>query len=1240
MPSTLSWGSSEELLVGGKILDLWLLSEAESPTKIWTQKLANPVKLALFSPDAALVASIGHYDRILKIWRRQSYESVRFDVSYLPHPAAVTQVHWRKPWHVEQNLENLLYTLCADNKIRIWTHSDSHALSIMELWNVIDMNTSIQPRRLSVGSVSDRRYGFILDSRDFSIATEKAVQNGPGNGSDHALEHLIEIATRSPEICVILDGRGHMSAWGLENAGYKNKKPPSVFNVAHVDGMNISFGSQSNPGDDYVQFCVFAGEGSKSPLVILVHYYDGRINWFDTQITQLFDTAPNTKRVEFKASWSGHDAPVKKIVRSLSGRTAMSRTNDNHAVVWRQKTSITGPILTRQSSIDSTKYIHKSCLIADGKFAVNLHHDGISLWNIQSPQSELVATWEMNVSAKPLCILAIPFEESNIYVATICADMSGLAWEIALPQDEEVKTELNGVHSPIRQFCEFQLELPDPISSVMPVDPAGHTVQVSSFLDTFAADVAMSISANGILNMFTAKVNQKMQKVEWLATSTVDTGIKDPSLASSSSIRKAALVDQLRTGLTIWDTKSGQVEYENQFSTTEVIQDLDWTSTPDEQSILAVGFAHRVVLLSQLRYNYLNQQQPAWCPIQEIQIRDLTAHPIGDSSWLGNGHLIVGAGNQLFVFDRNVKVLDPVLAELRIPVTASQTLDLFQIVRRLNGSLPVFHPQFVGQCVLSGKTELVHKILTTLHQKLKFSTDSNDIDSFLDIPFDYFFTELEPLSKSVLKEMRSSYADFSMEEEDQYVTEDIASTLNENLAKITLTQMSSREQFYLTDIIECVAAVDKHRRSMDDNAARYLLFFRQHMLRKGHAAGKEFSISWREVVWAFHSDSQDILIDLVSRSYHGRMVWENARESGMFMWMSDVSALRAQLEIIARNEYNKRGEKSPIDCSLYYLALRKKSILQGLWRMTYTREQAATLKLLANNFNEVRWKTTARKNAYALLSKRRFEYAAAFFLLGDSLADAVNVCVNQLKDIQLAVTIARAYGGDDSPILQTLISEKVLLDAAETGNRWMASWAFWMLGRRDKAVRTIISPIHSLLDQSPTLSGDVSPVQLVNLQAKSYLSNDPALVVLYKQLREKTVSTLKGASKIHPREEWDFVIQNARLYSRMGCDLLALDLTKNWEFLVAHPSAVVRNKSVVDVNAMDDPRKMLRRRSSLVIDDLPQAVGTLRLLGVEKRDEDPFHSFKLQEGSGKDVKPPPTVFEEPSSSSLLDNFGF
>ncbi len=93
-------------------------------------------------------------------------------------------------------------------------------------------------------------------------------------------------------------------------------------------------------------------------------------------------------------------------------------------------------------------------------------------------------------------------------------------------------------------------------------------------------------------------------------------------------------------------------------------------------------------------------------------------------------------------------------------------------------------------------------------------------------------------------------------------------------------------------------------------------------------------------------------------------------------------------------------------------------------------------------------------------------YAAAFFLLADHLRDCVNVILDQLKDLQLAITIARVYEGENGPVLKSLLEERVLPLAAQEGNRWLASWAFWMLHRRDMAVR---APIVSFFPAPPHL---------------------------------------------------------------------------------------------------------------------------------------------------------------------------
>lgn len=638
-------------------------------------------------------------------------------------------------------MDNVLYTLCADNKIRVYTTTDYHALSALQPWTEIDMDASVQPRHAADADQGSQRYGFVLDSRDFCGVTEQAVLRTKNKGS-HGLEHIIEVANKSPEICVVINRQGNMSAWALEDVGCKGKAELSTFNILHVEGLNFSFMPNLSFGEDYAQIWAFQSAISSDLISILVHHFDGRIEWFDSPVDILFDPAPHKDRVALKATWSGHSKPIKKLVRNAIGDTLASRTNDNKALIWRQTYRDGKSVLVRKSSLFSEEHIHRTCVIGNGDYLVNLHHDRVSLWDIRTLHAKRLAVATFRLSSKPLCVLQIPTTEPGrnvAYVAAIGADLKGIAWEILLPTTgDEIHTNGHTPSSSLHEFCTFDLGVKEDISYVLPVDPAGPRIKVSEFFDVFATDIALTYTHSGIVRTWAAKIDKENSRVNWLLTSTVETGIVNPSLASGSSIRKAALVDENHTRLTIWDTSNAQLDFEETFSEQDVIRDLDWTSTPDMQSILAVGFPQRVILLSQLRYDYLDSR-PSWTQIQEVRISDLTPHPIGDSCWLNNGHLVVGAGNQLFVHDKKIGTDNRLVSELRIPSYGMPTVDLFEVVSRLNGPLPAFHPQFLAQCILSGKTNLVHSILMTLHRKLKFYTEGDDLDGFLGIPLEDFY---------------------------------------------------------------------------------------------------------------------------------------------------------------------------------------------------------------------------------------------------------------------------------------------------------------------------------------------------------------------------------------------------------------------------------------------------------------------------------------------------------------------
>lgn len=95
---------------------------------------------------------------------------------------------------------------------------------------------------------------------------------------------------------------------------------------------------------------------------------------------------------------------------------------------------------------------------------------------------------------------------------------------------------------------------------------------------------------------------------------------------------------------------------------------------------------------------------------------------------------------------------------------------------------------------------------------------------------------------------------------------------------------------------------------------------------------------------------------------------------------------------IARNIYLSKSEyRDPVDCTLYYIALRKKNLLEGLWKTaSHHKEQNAMRKFLANDFNDPRWQRAASKNAFALLGKQRF---------GECWVLCCSVAINELTFI-------------------------------------------------------------------------------------------------------------------------------------------------------------------------------------------------------------------------------------------------
>jgi WD40 repeat protein len=1122
--AALSWGSSTELLTGSDSLVLWNIpTNGAAPRVKWKKKLANEVSQIAFSVDGWLIASVGKYDRLVKIWRRSSFDidNLDFDFTYLPHPAKVVLLRWRQPFNKSQSIENTLYTVGADGVLRIWSPFDSESL---QLWASIDFG-------------GEGQAAFVVDNGDVSKAIESCVAVHQADTRDTA--EVIKIGQKTPEICFVIDGHQKvLTAYTIENLGLKCAKLATITKIVDRVPFTKSVGQALRFSHRHPGITAYAPTSpSEQGLSILIHDFQGNLYHWTVDFGKLLSPTNTPRYLALKSILTGHNKSVQKITRSADGTALLTQSRFSENALWKPQLLSSGVTLRRACLIETTAgKVVRSVLMPNRDYAVTLLDSGsLVLWECHSEQATPLASDQLLTTDEPFCMFLLPESEYNhFHLVIVYNEDDILVWAIELIPRSREHTE--GI---MTKLGKFGLPVKDKLHKAVPVDPVGWIMTIGTSLDTFQREVLITVTSEGVLRSWTARISARRQ-LEWLETTTVATGEKNILIAQVSSTKKIVIANSLGTELSIWDTRNDLLEFKEQFSQDNSISDLDWTTTPDYQCVLGVGFFKEVVLYCQQRFDYTNKT-PSWAPFRRVDISQYTSHRIGDSIWLKNGTFVVGAGNQLYIQDEKIDVHDDTTRHLLGSRYTSATLEninnIFDICAVINGPLPVYHPQLLVQSIFADKLEMVQYILAVLLKKLKFApiyepAHVADLESNLG---------LHP----------SDLLD-GIHHEDMHFDQSVAHELSGWLQRVSLPFLTRHQQITLASAIEALGQMYQHTRALDSNGIKYLLGFKLYIIHRGI----QDSMTMRDFNWALHSESQNLLLEVVQRP---GMLWPTARDVGMAYWLRNEK-LKEQFEVLGRNYFS--ANRDPVPCTLYYLALRRKQILLGLWRTASAhKEQQKTVKLLANDFNNPRYKSVAMKNAFALLGKHRYEYAASFFLLADSLKDAVNVIVSKMDDIGLAIAVARVYEGDNGPVFRDLAQRYIIPQANSRSDRWTISWALWMLNQKARSVEAL------------AWGGST--------QSKSFLVDDPVLCVLYRYLKRRLLKLhldvgQPGAPQ-SGESEFRFVLKTASIYSRMGCDILGLDLVQSWRF--------IKQQGMNGVSSVKDTKSELAARPATPLDE-------------------------------------------------------
>ncbi|CEP62257.1 Rav1p LALA0_S05e01398g [Lachancea lanzarotensis] len=1091
--NTISWGINGELAVGSDYLSFWRIQDEFGVFKsslLWTKVQFRPVYLCAVSEDSQVIATVFKYSRTVKLWKRISLgnDRVLFDLTLISHPNFVTALRWKRSNNAceREKDSHVFYTLCADEKLRIWTYYENNSQKTIQKWGHLDLDP-----------LKHQRFCVLLDS----WLVQRLLQEGIFGDSKYFSE-------MHPDIAILMSTTGELEFHALENLSHD---PPKLMSHRIVATAKIS-------QEAYVydpSFLCFAepqiSDQSSKLFSLVVHDMKGVLRHSVLDLQSVL-CGQRTEVGILLHKFTGHNKSIQKLVRSSDGKAMITLSRFSENSVWVPQTFSSGLYLRKKNIILSESPLIDAVVLESGAITLTLSKDyKLQAWSCASDRgskkSLLKAEFTLQSSAgAPLLMINTPEKKHHHdrhYVALIYESGEVLSFCVTFQ---------NGI-TPVATN-NLDLDGQKKIYLISAIDPVNYGFFPNRSL------VALITKEGSIL---TFKCIVEDEKMTWKLSYKIQTNLINSSLISGSSIDKICVVDESKNGLTIWDLRRAFLEYETTFS--EPIRDIDWTSTRFGQSIFSAGFGDHVLLFTQQRYDYATKI-PSYAPVESIDIREHTTHEIGDSIWLTDGTFVIASGNQLFLKDKSLNISDK-FTNQSIGSRKILSKDIMHLSSVLNGPLPVYHPQFLIQALYSDKLSLVKEILLRLFlalRELEFSSaDAAELGATLGLEYEKFIHSSN--DSYIPDEYHEPYKEFNSL---------VSSELKMKLAKHALPFITRHQQVTLITVIEAIDDIVKNSTALDLPGTLFILGVKLFELHRK----TQSSVHVRDIQWAQFSSSKKVLFSTVLPNIDS---WERARQYKIGLWVG-LEDLKATFDKIAKHQFSNGSGRDPTNSGLFYLSLKKKQILISLWRISSGHpEQQKMLKFLNNDFKEERWRKAALKNAFVLLSKHRFLDAACFFLLSDSLKDASNVIMKQMDDMALAVAVCRVYEGEHGPVLSKLLVDTALPQAIKNSDRWMTSYIYKTLKKPALALKALVmAPID--------LGDNKSLVHQEDLISRSFLAEDPALLMLFAQIRGENDFYLAASMEIQDSLEYATVQRVAAIYSRMGCDYLALSLLFNWRF--------------------------------------------------------------------------------------------
>lgn len=293
---------------------------------------------------------------------------------------------------------------------------------------------------------------------------------------------------------------------------------------------------------------------------------------------------------------------------------------------------------------------------------------------------------------------------------------------------------------------------------------------------------------------------------------------------------------------------------------------MSWFVTAHGFQILAVALPASIEVYMKKRVEK-NNMDNIWQLESKFSFDDDNVKSV---TWLPNGTILATTVQNSFI--------------LR---SSTESNGFSSIVADLAGRLSDHHPLLLAHYLVAGKYDHVKSNLSILHLFIKNALESKK--KYIDTPT--ILWTLVGLNIDSENNATSLEDPISANESNSAntIAREHIELMVDNIPKLQLKGIGDADRSRLSIFVRAFFDLDQHKGSLDDNGVRYLLS--AIMALKSADTNIDLHVISRDIAWAFYSESQDVLLDIIGQSTNRKTIWSTAKALGVGWWIKNPETL-------------------------------------------------------------------------------------------------------------------------------------------------------------------------------------------------------------------------------------------------------------------------------------------------------------------------------------------------------------